>query len=275
MSFNFWEEDLMILMELVSRWKENIFFAILEKIFTHQYFCYHTLKHEGFFWRKYFLPLVNWKGYRIIWLHGGVLDSKKRNGLTVWMEFGQCGLLPRQETLMGMELHGECMNFWSFVYERTVVRAGIFPKKIFLSRILVNWKGNGIFLLYWGIVLRNGIIWLYGCYFCGSCWNGGSITLSVINVNIGFKILWIIWEFGSTWIKFNLYRSRMNSVSMLANIPTLPLCNVTNSRVFGSRSATLRMITFSSHQSHHTQQDLALQTLSQEVVTSLCQHLSQ
>jgi hypothetical protein len=32
---------------------------------------------------------------------------------------------------MGMELFGECMDFWSFVYERTVVRAGIFPKKIF------------------------------------------------------------------------------------------------------------------------------------------------
>jgi hypothetical protein len=27
---------------------------------------------------------------------------------------------------------------------------------------------------------------------------GGSIILSVINVNIGIKILWIIWEFGST-----------------------------------------------------------------------------
>ena len=75
--------------------------------------------------------LVNWKGYRIIWLYGGVLDSKIWDYLTVWMEFGLCGLLPRQETVMGMELFGDCMDFWSFVYERTVVRAGIFPKKLF------------------------------------------------------------------------------------------------------------------------------------------------
>jgi hypothetical protein len=39
--------------------------------------------------------------------------------------------ITRQETLMGMELFGDCMDFWSFVYERTAVRAGIFPKKIF------------------------------------------------------------------------------------------------------------------------------------------------
>jgi hypothetical protein len=45
------------------------------------------------------------------------------------MEFGQCGLLPRQETLMGMESFGDCMDYWSFVIERAVVRAGIFPKK--------------------------------------------------------------------------------------------------------------------------------------------------
>ncbi len=68
--------------------------------------------------------LINWKGYRIIWLYGGVLDSKIWDYLTVWMEFGLCGLLPRQETVMGMELFGDCMDFWSFVYERMVVRAG-------------------------------------------------------------------------------------------------------------------------------------------------------
>jgi hypothetical protein len=47
------------------------------------------------------------------------------------MKFGQCGLLPRQETLMGMESFGDCMDYWTFVIERAVVRAGIFPKKIF------------------------------------------------------------------------------------------------------------------------------------------------
>ena len=87
----------------------------LEKILTHQYFM---------------LPYSHWKGYtfgcmEVFWI--------ARNGiyLTVWMEFGQCGLLPKQETLMGMELFGDwCMDYWSFVYERTVVRAEIFPKKI-------------------------------------------------------------------------------------------------------------------------------------------------
>ena len=59
------------------------------------------------------------------------MDSKIWDYLTVWMEFGLCGLLPRQETEMGMELFGDCMDFWSFVYERMVVRAGIFPKKLF------------------------------------------------------------------------------------------------------------------------------------------------
>jgi hypothetical protein len=49
-----------------------------------------------------------------------VLDSEKWNQLTVWMEFGQCGLLPRQETLMGMESFGDCMDYWSFAIERAV-----------------------------------------------------------------------------------------------------------------------------------------------------------
>jgi hypothetical protein len=79
--------------------------------------------------------------------------------------------------------------------------------------------------------MRNGIIWLYGwslsailrakgrslkidvcslcvwkCLVCcyGLRWNGGSKTLSVINVNIGIKLLWIIWESWSTWIKNSL-----------------------------------------------------------------------
>jgi hypothetical protein len=30
--------------------------------------------------------------------------------------------------------------------------------------------------------------------------------MSVINGKIGIKILWIIWEFGSTWIKFIPYQ---------------------------------------------------------------------
>jgi hypothetical protein len=42
------------------------------------------------------------------------------------------------------------------------------------------------------------------------CWNGGSKTLSVINCKIGIKILWIIWEFGSTWIKFIPYPRRVD-----------------------------------------------------------------
>jgi hypothetical protein len=47
--------------------------------------------------------------------------------------------ITRQETFMGMELFGDCMDFWSFVYERTVAQGqGFFQRKYFLSRILVN-----------------------------------------------------------------------------------------------------------------------------------------
>jgi hypothetical protein len=28
-------------------------------------------------------------------------------------------------------IYGDCMDYWTFVIERAVVRAGIFPKKIF------------------------------------------------------------------------------------------------------------------------------------------------
>jgi hypothetical protein len=53
-----------------------------------------------------------------------------------------------------------------------------------------------------------GLLCLKVCsmLFYGLCWNGGSKILSVIHVNIGIKLLWIIWESGSTWIKFNLCR---------------------------------------------------------------------
>ena len=36
--------------------------------------------------------------------------------------------------------------------------------------------------------------------FCGLCWNGGSITLSMINANIGIKILGLESKYsGSFW----------------------------------------------------------------------------
>jgi hypothetical protein len=57
------------------------------------------------------------------------------------------------DIILGMKWLGDCMDFWSFVIERALVRVRICPKKI-LSQIVVNLQGYGIICLY-GRILFN------------------------------------------------------------------------------------------------------------------------
>ena len=130
-----------------------------------------------FFWPKF----VHFTVTRGPWLYGWSLGN---------VGYYQAGDINRNGIIWRLYW------FLSLEYERTGARTGIFPKKIFSLANFSNLRGKWSHLAtlrYWDH---------FDCMddFCGLCWNGGSITLSMINANIGIKILGLVSKYsGSFW----------------------------------------------------------------------------
>ena len=100
---------------------------------------------------------------------------------------------------------------------------GYYPKKIFSLANFSNlrWKWSHLATLrYWDH---------FDCMddFCGLCWNGGSITLSMINANIGIKILGLESKYSGSFWNLDQHGSNLSPIlchgGVTTPISSLPL----------------------------------------------------